>query len=193
MTTRVQILSKHTRLATRLEHIVGRVSGNQRGAVRLEEDRHAVATEPGRMSRMLSRQAGQEERDLGLLRVPRKTDESTAEVSLETGRLLQVGLAVHRLGDGVVALGGLEAGDLRADLLDRANTQAVLLLDAADVVGVVDAGGIGETSEDGPVQRDGGVESVDEELEVPSELDNVCVGRGGGAAGASAHGGRARP
>lgn len=175
----MQVAAQHAGLVASLDDMTGRVGRDQRGVVGLEVDRREVAAQVGRVGTVLRGQTGHQERDLGLLRVSRETDEGAADVRLETSGLAQVCPAVLDRGQAEVALGGREAGDLGAELLDRAHAEAVLLLQAAKVVGIVDAGALWEAREDGLVERDRAVKSVNEELEVPGELHDLVVGVSG--------------
>lgn len=175
--TRAQVAAEHTRLVTRLGDPVGRVGTDQSSAVSLEEDRADLAAEPSSLGSVASRQTGHEEADLGLLGVSGKTDEGTRNVVLKLGGVLQERLAVAGLGQSEVAARGGEAGHLGAELLDGSRAQVVLLLQAAQVGGVVDAGAAGQAGQDGG--RHGGrrVVTLQQTLEVPGELDDLDVRR----------------
>lgn len=177
----MKVAAKHAGLVASLDNMTGRVRRDQRGVVGLEVDRREVAAQVSRVGAVLSGQTGHQERDLGLLRVSRETDEGAADVGLEPSGLAQVSPAVLDRGQAEIAPGGRKAGDICTELLDRAHAEAVLLLQAAKVVGIVDAGALWEAGEDGLVERDRAVESVNEELEVPGELHDLVVGVSGRA------------
>lgn len=177
----MQVATQHARLVPRLEDPVRRVRAEQSGAVRLEEDGAHVATQPSRVGGMLSSQTGEQEADLGLLGVSGETDEGAADVLLELSGVLQVHRAAAGRGQRVVAAGGGEAGNLGAELLDGSCAEMVLLLHAAQVGGVVDAGAVGHAGDEHRRHVARRVESLQHELEVPCQLHGLVVRRGRGA------------
>lgn len=54
----------------------------------------------------------------------------------------------------------------------------VLLLQAAEILGVIGAGALGKTGDEGLVDRHRGGELINKELEVPGELHDLIVGAG---------------
>ena len=175
----MQVASQLARLGARLEHIIRRVSGDQRGEITLVEGGgREVAAQICGVGTVLRGQAGQQEGDLGLLRVARETDERTSDIGLQPGGHGQVRHTIRGGGHGVVAPRGREAGNFRAELLDRAHAQVVLLLQAAEVLGVIGAGAVGKTGDEGLVDRHRGGELINKELEVPGELHDLIVGAG---------------
>lgn len=156
------------------------VGGDQGGAVAREDGGVGarVAAEPGGVGAVLACKAGEEEGELGLLGVGREADEGAGDVGLELGCVLDVRDAAADAREGEVTARGLEAGDLDADLLDGAEAQAVLLLQALEVV---------VAGDEALVDVDGGVEALDEDLEVPGKLHDGVV-RGADTGGAIALG-----
>lgn len=180
----MDVLAQLAGAVTGLENVVGGVRGDQGGAVAREDGRVGarVAAQPRSVGAVLTSQAGEEEGQLGLLGVGRQADEGTRDISFELGGVLDVRDAARDAGESEFTSRSVEAGDLGADLLDGGEAQAVLLLQALEVV-VAGGGAAREAGDEALVDLDRGVEALDEDLEVPGELhDGVVAGANGGRA-----------
>lgn len=180
----MDVLTQLAGAVTGLEDMVGGVRRDQRGTVARKYGGVGarVAAQPRSVGAVLTRKTGEEEGQLGLLGVGRQTDEGTRDISFELRGILDVRNATGDAGESEFTAWGLEARDLGTDLLDSGKAQAVLLLEALEV-GVAGGGAAGEARDEALVDLNGGVEALDEDLEVPGELhDGVVAGANGGRA-----------
>lgn len=133
------------------------------------------------MGGVLGGQTGDQERDLGGLGIAFEPDEGGGGVGLERPGGGQEALAAVGGGEGEVAAWRGEVADAPAELRRGADAEAVLLVYARQVGGVVCGGAVQRRGEEGLVDRDGGIVLLDHVLESPGVLDHLDVAGLGGA------------